>query len=152
METDVKQVLKKLQQICSRQEKCASDIVDYLLRHQIPREHHASIIESLTSEKFIDEERYARAAVQDKFRFNRWGKIKIRFFLRSKKIGDQVVEKAMAMIDDEEYKRMLEKEIKKKALTLTRDDRETRMMKLLKFATSKGFEQEVVWPLLKNLT
>jgi regulatory protein len=149
METDVKQILKKLQQICSRQEKCQTDILDYLIKHKVPQEFHQSVMKSLIAQKFIDEERYARAAVQDKFRLNRWGKIKIRYFLRSKRIQEEAIQKALNLIDEEEYRQILEQELEKKAQTLKKEDTAVRKMKLLQFAASKGFEEEMVWKVLK---
>lgn len=43
------------------------------------------IIDRLVVEKFIDEERYCRAFVNDKFRFAKWGKMKITQALYMKK-------------------------------------------------------------------
>ncbi len=150
METDIKPTLKKLQQICSRQEKCKADIMDYLIRHDIPQQWHEPVIQSLTADKFIDEERYARAAVQDKFRLNRWGRIKIRYFLRSKRLTEEVIQKAIQGIDEEEYRRVLDQGLKKKAQTLKKEDPGTRKMKLLQFAASKGFEEDLVWKIMKD--
>lgn len=143
MEEASRQTLKKLQQLCSRQEKCTADIVDYLYRHEIPEEDHQAVIQSLSAEKFIDEERYARAAVQDKLKLNRWGRIKIRYFLKSKRIPGETIEKAMTLIDEDQYRQILEKELEKKAASLTRENPQTRKMKLLQFAASRGFEEEL---------
>jgi regulatory protein len=150
METDIKQIQKKLQQICSRQEKCSADILDYLIKHKVSQEFHQSVLNSLIAEKFIDEERYARAVVQDKFRLNRWGRVKIRYFLISKRIPDESIGKALGMIDEDEYRQILEWELKKKAKILTKEDPEMKKMKLLQFAASKGFEEEIVWKVLKS--
>lgn len=38
----------------------------------------------LETESYIDEARYARAFVNDKFRFDHWGRIKIRYALRQR--------------------------------------------------------------------
>ena len=148
MEPDVKQVLKKLQQICSRQEKCQADILDYLIKHKVPKEIHLSVIKSLIVEKFIDEERYARAAVQDKLKLNRWGRIKIRYYLRSKRIPEKAIQNALDLIDEDHYRRILEQELKKKALSLKKDEAETRKAKLLQFAASRGFEEELAWKVI----
>jgi regulatory protein len=151
METNVKQIQKKLQQICSRQEKCTADILDYLIKHGIPQEFHQNIIKQLVTDRFIDEERYAGAAVQDKFRLNRWGRVKIRYFLRSKRIPDEAIEKAIDLIDEAEYKQTVGQELKKKAQTLKKENPEILKMKLLQFSASKGYEAEIAWNILKSL-
>ena len=45
------------------------------------------IIDRLIDEKFIDERRYCRAFVNDKLRFNHWGRVKIQAKLREKKLN-----------------------------------------------------------------
>jgi len=148
MDTAIKPTLKKLQQICSRQEKCKADIVDYLIRHDVPQHMHEPVIQSLTADKFIDENRYARAAVQDKLKLNRWGRIKIRYFLRSKRIPEEAIQNAMDLIDEDHYRHILEQELKKKALSLKKYEAETRKAKLLHFAASRGFEEELAWKVI----
>ena len=139
-----------MQQICSRQEKCKADIVDYLFRHEVPDEVHQTVIKSLLTEKFIDEERYARAVVQDKLKLNRWGRIKIRYFLRSRRISEETIQHAMNLIDEDLYRQILEQELNKKARSLVKEEPEIRKLKLQQYAASKGFEEEMVWKMIKQ--
>ena len=48
------------------------------------------IINRLEQEKYIDEERFCRAFIHDKYRFAKWGKIKIGQALQLKKIPQRV--------------------------------------------------------------
>lgn len=146
------QALKKLQQVCSRQEKCTADILEYLIRNDINQAYHQTIIEQLKAEKYLDEERYARAVVMDKFRLNRWGRIKIRYFLRSKRIPGEIIAAALDSIDETEYIISIQQELSKKAKTLKSEDPEVKKMKLLQFAASKGFEEDLIWKLMKSIT
>jgi regulatory protein len=150
MESETRLIIKKLQQICSRQEKCKADIVDYLFRHEVPDEVHQTVIKSLLKEKFIDEERYARAVVQDKLKLNRWGRIKIRYFLRSRRISEETIQHAMNLIDEDLYRQILEQELNKKARSLVKEEPEIRKLKLQQYAASKGFEEEMVWKMIKQ--
>lgn len=150
MESETRLIIKKLQQICSRQEKCKADIVDYLFRHEVPDEVHQTVIKSLLTEKFIDEERYARAVVQDKLKLNRWGRIKIRYFLRSRRISEETIQHAMNLIDEDLYRQILEQELNKKARSLVKEEPEIRKLKLQQYAASKGFEEEMVWKMIKQ--
>jgi regulatory protein len=151
MDTTARMVMKKLQQICSKQEKCRTEIQDYLTRHDVSPEFQQSIISQLKAEKYFDEERYARAAAKDKFQLNRWGRIKIRYFLRSKQIPHEIITRAIESIDETDYHQILQQELSKKARTLKSADPEVQKMKLLQFAASRGYEEEITWKLLKAL-
>jgi len=59
-----------------------------------------TIVERLVQEKFIDEERYAIAFAKDKFRFSGWGRIKIRYALQQKRIGNNDIVNALSLIDE----------------------------------------------------
>src|SRR4030042_508294 len=107
METTLSQVLNTLQRICSKQEKCRAEITDYLVRKGIPAEFHQPVMTQLMAGRYIDEERYALAAVRDKFMLNRWGKQKIRHFLGTKQISGELLERALDTLDESEYRKMI---------------------------------------------
>jgi regulatory protein len=144
METSLNQVLKPLQQICSKQEKCRSEILSYLVRKGIPEELHLAVLAQLIADRFIDEARYAKAAVQDKFVLNRWGKQKIRHFLETKLIPEEILERAMDTLDASDYRKMIEEELHKKMSALSGEQTGIREMKILRFAASRGYEEEMV--------
>ena len=102
------QALSKLMQICSRQEKCKSDIRQKLRTWNIFDKPAETIIETLENENFINEERFATAFAKDKYRFNKWGKLKIKFQLSSKKITDSHISIALSEIDENQYLLIIE--------------------------------------------
>ena len=65
-------------------------------------------------ERYLDENRYARSFANDKFRFNKWGRIKIAYELQKKGIASQIRIDALHSIDDEDYERMLFELLKNK--------------------------------------
>jgi len=144
METSLNQVLKTLQRICSKQEKCPAEIMEYLVRKGISEEFHQPIVDRLIADRFIDEERYAKAAVSDKFMLNRWGKQKIRHFLETKQISEEIMERAMNIIEPSDYRKMIEQELHKKMSALSGEQPGMREMKILRFAASRGYEEETV--------
>ncbi len=137
-------VLKKLQKICSRQEKCTHDIIEYLNKAGIPESFHKEIINKLKTDKYIDEKRYAQAAVHDKFKLNKWGKLKIRNFLIQKHIEEENIDDALSLIDQTQYEHIIRQELRKKGLTLHVKNPEDREQKIMQFAASRGYEEEIV--------
>jgi regulatory protein len=103
-------------------------------------EERTRILRHLTEEKYIDDRRYAEAFVRDKYRFNKWGRIKIAQGLRMKGIDNNTISEAMHCIDEEEYLAILRNLIKAKRKSTHGASEYEINGKLMRFATSRGFE------------
>jgi regulatory protein len=145
------QALSKAMAICSKAEKCVSDIQTKLNEWGVEKADAQKIIKTLIAEKFIDEERFTRYFVRDKFRFNQWGKVKIVFMLKSKKIPAALIDEALQEINDEIYLELLVKLLKDKAKKTKFVNEYDKKGKLIRFAQSKGFEFEVINEALQSL-
>ena len=138
MTTD--EILYKLATKCSVSEQCLSDIEATLSRYDLTEEERTHILRHLMEEKYVDDRRYAEAYVKDKYRFNKWGRIKIAQGLRMKGIDTETIKSAMGAIDEEEYMDILRDLIKAKRRS-TRGSSEYEINgKLIRFATGRGFE------------
>jgi len=138
------EALLRLQKICSQQEKCLFDINRKLTEWKIPVKQAKSILEKLLNDKFVDELRYAKSFVRDKFRFNEWGRIKMAYALRQKKIDERIIQDALAEIDETVYDASVVELLRKKRKTLKDKDANMIKAKLIRFAQSKGFEYHVI--------
>ncbi len=134
------EILYKLAAKCSVSEQCLSDIEAKLNRYDLTEEERTHILQHLVEEKYVDDGRYAEAYVKDKYRFNKWGRIKIAQGLRMKGIDNETIKAAMETIDEEEYMDILRSLIKAKRKS-TRGASEYEINgKLIRFATGRGFE------------
>ena len=97
------EALNRVASYCSTAEHCRAEINEKLQRWGIAYDTIARILDRLESEKFIDDERFCRAFVNDKFRFAKWGKMKIAQGLYMKKIPSDVAWRYLNEIDEEEY-------------------------------------------------
>lgn len=139
-----KEALNKLAALCSRSEHCASELQEKMARWGIGEEAQERVIAALVKEKFIDEERYARAFASDKARYDKWGSRKISQALRMKRISDAAVEEALAEVEDEVYEDALRQLLKAKLRsTKAKDDYEL-SCKLIRFAMGRGFGMEEI--------
>jgi regulatory protein len=109
------------------------------------------VIQKLVAEKFLDDERFARAYVKDKFKFNHWGKQKIAFMLRSKGISPEIQELAFEEIESDGYADELRKLLTDKAKSIKAKDQYDKRNKLMRFALSRGFESNKVYAVFKEL-
>ncbi len=137
-----REALSKASEICSRSEKCAFDVELKCREWQLESDETAKIVAFLVAEKYIDHLRYARSFVNDKFRFNKWGKVKIAYQLRQKHLGEREIQEAMSVIPEDQYAQVLLDLLSAKAKTIKEKDGYARRSKLLAFAQSRGFETE----------
>lgn len=137
--------------LCSRSERSPGSIEQKLHDWGLAEEEARPVLERLVHEKFIDQERFARSFVRDKFRFNKWGKIKLAFHLKAEKIAPDIIRSALEEIGDEVYHETLvrlltEKDKSVKALNLY-----DRKAKLFRFAQSRGFETDLIYSALAEM-
>jgi len=151
MNNQEKQALSKCMAICSKAEKCISDIQKKMDGWGVDPAKTQEIIKTLIDEKFIDEDRYARFFVRDKFRFNQWGKVKIGYMLKIKKINQYLIEDALNEIDEDAYLEMLVKLLKDKARKTKFKNEYDKKGKLFRLAQSKGFGFEEINEALKSI-
>jgi regulatory protein len=137
--------------LCSRSEHCSSDIQEKLKLWGLSAEDAELVIAKLVEEKYIDDERFARAYVKDKFRFNHWGKQKIAFMLRSKNISSEIMDLAFEEIEDEGYSNELRKLLADKEKSIKAKDQYDKRNKLMRFAMGRGFESGQIYAVLKEL-
>ena len=138
------EILYKLAAKCSTSEQCLSDMESKLAKYDLTEEERTHILRHLVDEKYIDDRRYAEAFVRDKYRFNKWGRIKIAQGLRMKGIDSETISIAMEAIDEAEYLDILRDLIKaKRKSTRGKNDYEING-KLVRFATGRGFEYAAI--------
>ena len=118
---------------------------------QLPQQQVELIVRSLLDERFIDDERYARAFVRDKYRFNGWGRAKITAALRTKGIEAAVIDEALGEIDDEEYEKVMTQALAAKVRTLAGREPRAARDALVRFAASRGYEPARFFPVITSL-
>ncbi len=144
-ELNYKQALSKAMAICSRSEKCINDIEKKLQNWNISSSDSEKIIDELIEQEFIDEQRFAEFYVRDKFRFNYWGKIKIRYMLSGKGIPSNLINQAITgQIEEEDYLNTAIELLSQKARKIHAEDDFEMRAKLTRFAQGRGFEFEII--------
>jgi regulatory protein len=142
--------LSKAMAQCSRQEVCCEDIRNKLLAWGVENDDAGKIIEILQKENFINESRYAAAFVRDKFKYNKWGKVKITAHLKSKKIASDIITDALDSIDHDQYINLLRGLIENHKKTVRAKNQYDLKAKLLRYGLSKGFESRLLYDILND--
>ena len=134
------ETINRMAAYCSAAEHCKAEVNEKLQKWGLPYEVINRIIDRLVVEKFIDEERYCRAFVNDKFRFAKWGKMKIAQGLYMKKIPSDVAWRHLNEIDEEEYLSILRDLLASKRKSILASDDYVVDGGLMRFAVGRGFE------------
>lgn len=138
------QALSRLASECARAEHCTGEMMQKLRLWGIPADASQRIIDYLVSNKYIDDERFARMFVRDKLKFNKWGRHKIADALWQKRIDADIQEAALADISADEYVEVLLPMLKAKAPSIKARTGYEWSMKLIKFAIGRGFDMDVI--------
>lgn len=129
----------KAEQYCATGEQCRSAVRDKLLTWGAGQELRERIVDYLTENDFINEERYCRIYCDSKMHLQKWGRVKIAYQLRSKRIDNTTINKALQEINEEDYQETLSSLTRNKNNSITEPDNKKRRAKLMSFLSSHGF-------------
>lgn len=142
--------LIRLETLCARAEHCTYEMLTKLRNWGITGSRAEEIIDRLIDNRFIDDLRFARSFVRDRYRFSGYGRRKIAMGLAAKRIPRDIIDEAMEEIDDDIYYANLSHIVSRKAATLdlgSFDDRN----KLYRHAISRGYESALASKAIKQL-
>lgn len=134
----------QLAQLCAQSEHCQYEMLEKMRRWEMSDEAQAHVMQRLISERYVDDERYARAFVRDKILYNKWGRRKVEQALWQKHIDDDIRQRILDEVDDEEYLSVLRPLLKQKRRTLKATSDFELNQKLIRFALSRGFTYDII--------
>jgi regulatory protein len=146
------QVLDKMAKYCAYQERCVKDVKDKLKTFDISEEEKTKILDYLIDNRFVNDDRFAKAFVRGKVNQSGWGVNKIRFHLIQKGIDKDIIDEALGQTDNEVYRQRLIDILKTKSKTIKADSDFEKKRKLAAYAMQKGFEGNLIGEVLKDLT
>jgi regulatory protein len=143
--------LNKAMAQCSRREYCCDDIRTKLFSWEVDNNDSEKIINILIKENFINELRFATAFVRDKFKYNKWGKVKIAAHLRVKKLPADIIASALDTIDNYLYTRFLRDLLDRHRRSVKAKNQYDLKAKLMRYGLSKGFESSLLYEILNEM-
>lgn len=138
----------KAESYCAYQERSQFEIRNKLYEWGLHQKDVEEIISELIQSNFLNEERFAMAYTLGKFRIKAWGKIKIRQALKLKRVPEPLIKKSLQAIDGDEYLDSLKRILEKKSKNIKESDPFKRRFLLSRYASSKGFESDLISDLL----
>lgn len=134
----------QLAAVCAQAEHCEQEMRDKMKRWELDETVQNRIIERLVKERYIDNERYARAFVKDKIRYNKWGRRKVQQGLWMKRIDASIQQQVIDEIDEKEYLDVLRPLLKQKRKSTKASSDYELNQKLVRFALGRGFTFDII--------
>ena len=144
--------LARLQKYCAYQDRCHQEVRSKLVEIGIYGDDLEEIIVDLIQDKFLDEQRFALSFARGKFRYKKWGRIRIRRELKMRDISDYCMKKAMAEIEEEDYIQTIQTLLTKKDQQIKEKNPFTRRKKLADYVIGKGYESFLVWNEIRTMS
>ena len=134
----------QLAALCAQAEHCQQEMRDKMRRWELDESVQNRIIDRLIKERYVDDERYARAFVKDKIRYNKWGRRKVQQALWQKRIDADIQQRVLDEIDEKEYLDVLRPLLKQKRKSIRAANDYELNQKLARFALSRGFTFDLI--------
>lgn len=147
----VKDAFMRASSFCAYQERTQQEVRERLREWDVKGDEAEEVISRLIEDNFINEERFAKAFAGGKFRIKRWGRIKIKQELRMRGLSEYCIKQGMREIEDADYRHTLYALIEKKNEALKGEELVVKKQKLIRYALSKGYENDLVWKVIDEV-
>ena len=134
----------QLAALCAQVEHCQQEMRDKMRRWELNETVQNKVIARLVKERYIDDERYARAFVKDKIHYNKWGRRKVQQALWQKRIDSDIQQRVLDEIDEKEYLDILRPLLKQKRKSIKAASDYELNQKLVRFALGRGFGFDII--------
>ena len=145
------QAITSIKRFCAYQERAQQEVRDKLYEYGMSKDEVEEILSNLISENFLNEARFAVQFAGGHFRIKGWGKLKINHALKQKRVSAYNIKKALQSIDLDAYEKTLEALANKKWNSLKGERGLSKMAKTQAFLYQRGFEPQLIQPILQKL-
>jgi regulatory protein len=147
----LEQAFAKAKHYCAYQERNHTEVKEKLYGFGLRKAEVETLLSRLIEENYLNEERFARQFAGGKFRIKKWGRIKIAYELKQKRISPYNITKALEEIDEAQYQALVRKLVADKWKKLKNEQYITRQFKTQQYLLQKGFESNLVKAALAEL-
>lgn len=134
----------KIRHYCGYSERCHYEVREKLFSFGLFQKDVEILLSRLIEEDYLNEERFAVLFAGGHFRQRKWGRTRIVYALRQKKVSEQNIRRALKEIDETEYLATLQKLAQTKWKSLTNEQYMNREAKTTAFLLQKGYERPLI--------
>lgn len=145
------QAFQKIKHYCAYQERCHSEVREKLYGMGLRKAEVETLISRLIEDDYLNETRFAAQFAGGHFRLKKWGRIKIAYELRLKKISPYAIKMALKEIDEPGYRLTLEKMASARWTSLKNEPPLSRLSKTSAYLVRKGYENDLVYEVVAQI-
>lgn len=137
------QALNRAAAYCSKAERCEWDVRKKLLAWELENDVVKRILDRLKKERYLDNARFSRSFINDKLKFNKWGKAKIIFELKKRQIPESIYNSILDEFSGDEFEEQLMHILSVKIKSVKAKNDYEKKSKLIRFALGRGFSMDL---------
>ncbi|MFV0419032.1 MAG: regulatory protein RecX [Dysgonomonas sp.] len=137
------QALNRAAAYCSKAERCEWDVRKKLLAWELEDDAIKRILDRLKKERYLDDVRFSRSFINDKLKFNKWGKAKIIFELKKRQISESIYHPILDEFSGDEFEEQLMHILSIKIKSVKAKNGYEKKTKLIRFALGRGFSMDL---------
>ena len=145
------QALQKARHYCAYQERCHSEVKEKLYGFGLRKNDVEEALSRLIEDNYLNEERFAVQFAGGRFRLKHWGKVRIRYELKQKQVGEYCIKKALATISEDDYDLALTKLAAAQWESLQKEEPFIRRQKVQACLVRKGYETDRIQAALAQM-
>jgi len=145
------EAMQKMANYCAYQERCHFEVEQKLKEFKLIPEAREKILLYLLNEDFLNETRYAKSFARGKFKFKKWGRLRITKELKLRKISAFNIKKGLQQIKEVDYHKSFEEHTSKKWENLAKEPLAKRKQKFINYFQYRGWENQLIFDRLRQL-
>lgn len=148
----VEEAIKRMEGYCAYQERCHKEVNQKLYEMRMIPEAVDQIIYHLIQHNFLNETRFAQAYARGRFRFKKWGKIRIVRELKFRDISHFNIQIALKEIPEEEYHTTFDELAEKRIRQLESEKNlQRKRKKFADYLFYRGWETDLVYEKVREI-
>ena len=145
-----KLIIDKIKSYCQYQERCTKEVRKKLYALKASTESIEKIISFLKHNDFLKDERFVQFFIQGKLRIKKWGKIKLKYELKSRGINYQIIETSIKNIPVDEYISYFD-EFSSNKIKFLKGTMDQKKRSFINYFTYRGWENDLIYQKLRDI-
>ena len=134
------QAWQKIKHYCAYQERSHQETKDRLYGYGLSTKDVEVLLSKLIEEDYLNEKRFATLFAGGHFRTKKWGRIKIAYELKQKRVSAYNIKAGLATIEEAAYEQTIQNLVFDKWEKCNKEVGYARQAKVLQYLVSRGFE------------
>lgn len=148
---DEKIIIEKIQSYCLYQDRCVIEVKNKLYSFKVSSQLVENIVEYLIDNDYLNEERYTKMFIQGKLRIKKWGRIKLKYELRSKGIDIKTINEHINQINEEDYMNYFN-EFSTSKIKFLKGTKDQKKRSFINYFTYRGWENNLIYQKLRDIS